>query len=92
MLVQLGAAIGLEAEEVRTTLSNSTYAREVQQDIAEAAALGARGVPFFVIDRKYAISGAQPEETFLNALQQSFSEKEATGNNGGACTIDGDCS
>lgn len=92
VLIQLGTAIGLDAEEVRNTLSNSTYAREVQQDIAEAAALGARGVPFFVIDRKYAVSGAQPEETFLNALQQSYSEKEATDNNGGSCTIDGDCS
>ena len=92
VLAQLGAAIGLDAEEVRTTLSGSTYTREVQQDIAEAAALGARGVPFFVIDRKYAVSGAQPEETFLNALQQSFSEKEAADNNGGSCTIDGDCS
>lgn len=92
VLIQLGTAIGLDAEEVRSTLSGNTYAREVQQDIAEAAALGARGVPFFVIDRKYAISGAQPEEMFLKALQQSFSESEKNDTNSGSCTIDGDCS
>jgi predicted DsbA family dithiol-disulfide isomerase len=92
VLVQLGTAIGLDAEEVRTTLSGNSYAREVQQDIAEAAALGARGVPFFVIDRKYAVSGAQPEEVFLNALRQSFSEKTTEDASGSSCTTDGDCS
>jgi predicted DsbA family dithiol-disulfide isomerase len=91
VLAQLGAGIGLDAEEVRTTLSGNTYAREVQQDIAEAEALGARGVPFFVIDRKYAVSGAQPEEIFLKALQQSFNEQAATDSTGNACSIDGDC-
>ncbi|WP_298740516.1 DsbA family oxidoreductase [uncultured Chitinophaga sp.] len=91
VLAQLGAGIGLDAEEVRRTLSGNTYAREVQRDIAEAAALGARGVPFFVIDRKYAVSGAQPEEVFLKALQQSYNEQAATDNNGNACSIDGDC-
>lgn len=89
VLAQLGAAIGLDPGEVTSTLSGDTYAREVQQDIAEAAALGARGVPFFVIDRKYAVSGAQPEETFLKALQQSFTEQ--ADNNGSSCSTDGDC-
>jgi predicted DsbA family dithiol-disulfide isomerase len=91
VLAELGAGIGLDAEEVRSTLSSNTYAREVQQDIAEAAALGARGVPFFVIDRKYAVSGAQPEDIFLKALQQSFNEQAATDSNGNTCSIDGDC-
>ncbi|HEY0608875.1 MAG TPA: DsbA family oxidoreductase [Chitinophaga sp.] len=91
VLAQLGAGIGLDPEEVSSTLSGNTYAREVQQDIAEAAALGARGVPFFVIDRKYAVSGAQPEEIFLKALQQSFNEQATTDSNGNACSIDGDC-
>ncbi len=92
VLAELGSNIGLDAEEVKNTLADRTYAREVQQDIAEAAALGARGVPFFVIDRKYAVSGAQPEEIFLKALQQSYTEATATDNSGNACTIDGDCS
>ena len=91
VLTQLGAGIGLDPEEVRNTLSGNTYAREVQQDIAEAAALGARGVPFFVIDRKYAVSGAQPEEIFLKALQQSFNEQATTDNSGNSCDIDGNC-
>lgn len=90
VLAELGTAIGLDAAEVKATLAERTYAREVQQDIAEAEALGARGVPFFVIDRKYAVSGAQPEATFLNALQQSFNEQENT-EGGNACSIDGNC-
>ena len=94
VLAQLGASIGLDAAEVTTTLAGNTYAREVQQDVEEAAALGARGVPFFVIDRKYAVSGAQPEDVFLQALTRAYNEQAATGEQdatGDSCSIDGDC-
>ncbi|WP_145711402.1 DsbA family oxidoreductase [Chitinophaga japonensis] len=92
VLAQLGAGIGLDATEVSTALASNDYAAEVRRDVEEAAALGARGVPFFVIDRKYAVSGAQPEELFLEALQQSFTEQEQTDAvNGEACSIDGNC-
>ena len=50
------------------------YADAVEQDIREAAALGATGVPFFVIDRKYGVSGAQPAEVFTQVLERAWEE------------------
>lgn len=51
------------------------YAAEVRQDEREAAELGARGVPFFVLDRTYGVSGAQPVEVFTRALTQAWGER-----------------
>ncbi|HLP20376.1 MAG TPA: DsbA family oxidoreductase [Chitinophagales bacterium] len=73
-LLQLGSEIGLNAEELKAALESNLYANDVQRDIKEAQQIGVRGVPFFVFDRKYAISGAQPVEAFLQTLEQSFSE------------------
>ncbi len=58
-LIQLGEEIGLEPMEVRTALEKGSFGDEVRADIEEANQLGADGVPFFVFDRKYAVSGAQ---------------------------------
>ena len=74
VLLELGKDIGLTEAEVQEALTDETYAQKVKADIQEAGDLGVNGVPFFVFDRKYAISGAQPPATFLKALQQSFSE------------------
>jgi predicted DsbA family dithiol-disulfide isomerase len=76
VLVQLGLEIGLEAAEVKQALESDAYAASVREDIYEAESLGARGVPFFVLDRKYAVSGAQPEDTFSRALEQAYTERE----------------
>lgn len=76
-LVSMAADVGLEAGEVRAMLATDAYDEEVQIDIDEAAALGATGVPFFVFDRAYAVSGAQPVATFLQALQRA-AERKAT--------------
>ncbi|HEU4717457.1 MAG TPA: DsbA family oxidoreductase [Bacteroidia bacterium] len=70
-LVQLGAEVGLDENEIRGMLRSDAFSAGVKQDADEAAQLGARGVPFFVIDRKYGISGAQPVETFLRALDEA---------------------
>ena len=51
------------------------FADEVRNDIAEAGQIGVRGVPFFVINRKYAISGAQPTEAFAEALTKVAAEE-----------------
>jgi len=74
------------------------FSDEVRKDIYEAQQVGARGVPFFVLDRKYAVSGAQQPETFLGALEKSFSEWEQANPeplvslaNGANCTVDGQC-
>jgi len=95
-LVELGENIGLNKEEVKQTLESDNYANEVQNDIAEAEALGIRGVPFFVLDRKYAVSGAQSADAFVQALERSFTEWKNENNNlttleGQVCTPDGDC-
>ncbi|MHA7154614.1 DsbA family oxidoreductase [Arthrobacter sp. TMN-50] len=73
-LVSLGAGIGLAEQDVRGTLSTDRFADDVRQDIAEARALGISGVPFFVIDRKYGISGAQPTDLFAEALDTAWEE------------------
>lgn len=95
-LVKLGEEIGLNGEEVRQMLQSDTYQQEVQQDIYEAQQVGVRGVPFFVLDGKFAVSGAQPAEVFEQALQHAWQEHEKTkplkpiGNAGAdACGIDG---
>jgi predicted DsbA family dithiol-disulfide isomerase len=74
VLVRLGAEAGLDADEVRTALAEQRYAEAVRADEAEAAALGISGVPFFVVDRKYGVSGAQPPEQVLAMLQRAWAE------------------
>jgi predicted DsbA family dithiol-disulfide isomerase len=95
-LIGLGKEIGLDGEEVKQALDNNTYADEVHSDIAEAEALGVRGVPFFVLDRKYGVSGAQSADVFVQALERAFTEWKKENNNlstieGQVCTPDGDC-
>jgi predicted DsbA family dithiol-disulfide isomerase len=75
-LVAIGQEIGLGEEEIRSALVSEAYAEKVEQDIQIASEIGVQGVPFFVFDRKYAVSGAQPPEYFLQALNQSFGEWE----------------
>ncbi|CAL9618276.1 hypothetical protein SUDANB105_05779 [Streptomyces sp. enrichment culture] len=75
-LVQIAVAAGLDAAEARTVLADpDAYAAEVRADEQEAAQLGATGVPFFVLDRKYGISGAQPADVFTQALTQAWGER-----------------
>jgi len=73
-LVQLGTEIGLDAELLHLALTNGSYADDVRSDIYEAQQIGVRGVPFFVIDRKYAVSGAQESATFQQALEKAYAE------------------
>lgn len=73
-LTEIGKEIGLESNEISEAFTNDQYAENVHQDIDEAQAIGVTGVPFFVFDRKYAVSGAQPSHTFLQALEQSYGE------------------
>lgn len=73
-LLKLGIEIGLVAEEITAAIESDEYAYKVKQDIQEAQSIGVTGVPFFVFNRKYAISGAQPSSLFLQTLEQSFKE------------------
>ncbi|WP_405521445.1 DsbA family oxidoreductase [Streptomyces canus] len=75
-LVELAVEAGLDADEVRKVLADPTaYADDVRADEREAAELGANGVPFFVLDRTYGVSGAQPAEVFTQALTQAWGNR-----------------
>jgi predicted DsbA family dithiol-disulfide isomerase len=79
LMVEAGALQASTVEaRVREVLAGTEYAEAVQADIDMARRLGANGVPFFVIDRKYGISGAQAAETFLHALRTAYAAEEAT--------------
>lgn len=92
--------IGLTEEDFQDAINNDDYAYKVKQDIQEAYELGVTGVPFFVFDRKYAVSGAQPSDAFLNTLKASYDEwktKQKTtpfinvSEQGASCDINGNC-
>ncbi|WP_062241761.1 DsbA family oxidoreductase [Brevibacterium epidermidis] len=73
-LAEVGREIGLDSDEVRRVLATDEHSEEVRSDISEARSLGANGVPFFVINRKYGISGAQPADVFTQALETAWDE------------------
>lgn len=67
-LTELGREVGIPQDAMQTLFSGDQFLADVQRDIAEAQQIGVRGVPFFVFDRKYAVSGAQPVEAFLETI------------------------
>ena len=73
-LVELAVEVGLNEQEVREVLVSDEFAEDVKSDAYEGEQIGVRGVPFFVLDRKYAVSGAQPPEVFLKALDTAWNE------------------
>lgn len=73
-LTELGEEIGLNKEEIKTMWASGTFTDEVKKDLQEANEIGCTGVPFFVINRKYGISGAQEAGTFLKAMEKAFLE------------------
>jgi predicted DsbA family dithiol-disulfide isomerase len=68
----IGMEIGLDAAEIQNTLQSKQFEEEVLADIDEAQSIGVTGVPFFVFDRKYAVSGAQDSSVFLSVLNRTF--------------------
>jgi predicted DsbA family dithiol-disulfide isomerase len=71
-LVRLGGEVGLDEEKSAEVLDEDRYAAEVRADEVEARTLGINGVPFFVIDRRYGISGAQSPATILGVLGEAW--------------------
>ncbi|MCO7202877.1 DsbA family oxidoreductase [Microbacterium sp. CnD16-F] len=74
-LVDLAAEAGLDREAARDALESGRYLEAVRADQAQAQAYGIQGVPFFVIDGKYGVSGAQPAEAFAQIARQVWSER-----------------
>ena len=73
-LAKLAVEVGLDPTAVDETLAGEAFSAEVRADEAQAAALGATGVPFFVIDRTYGVAGAQGADVLLGALERAWSE------------------
>lgn len=97
-LTQLGKEIGLDESELQAAFTDDQYLYQMKQDIQEGANLGVQGVPFFVFDRKYGVSGAQPAEAFLETITKSFGEWREKNpemklqmTQGQSCDIDGNC-
>lgn len=91
-LVNLGLKIGLNAEEIQNAIQDQELNNRIQQDILEAQQAGVRGVPFFVFNDKYAMSGAQPTESFKECLSQLIEEKKLTtfgDESGSSCSTEG---
>ena len=74
VLRQVGVAAGLDAAQVDEVLAGTRFTDAVQADIDQARAYGATGVPFFVVDQKYGVSGAQPVETFTQVLERAWAD------------------
>lgn len=74
VLRDVAVATGLDAGRVDEVLAGSELTDEVWADISQAQAYGANGVPFFVVDGKYGVSGAQPAEMFGQVLERAWSE------------------
>lgn len=97
-LLEIGTLIGLDKAVLKDALDKGTYIPEVQADINEAHQVGVRGVPFFVLNRKHAISGAQEPKDILVTLEKAFSEwREENPETkleiieGQSCTPNGEC-
>ncbi|GAC1377105.1 MAG: protein disulfide isomerase FrnE [Hymenobacter sp.] len=91
-LAKLATEIGLDAEEARTALTAGTYAEAVRFDEYQAQQINVRGVPFFVFEDKYAVSGAQPVELFAEVLEKVWDETKPAPvlvADGAACGPDG---
>lgn len=93
VLIRIATSVGLPKEDVEAVLDSDRYEDAVEQDQYEAAQIGVRGVPFFLFNRKYAVSGAQPKEVFLQVLEQvrqeEVKERIKLVNVGDACFVDG---
>jgi predicted DsbA family dithiol-disulfide isomerase len=97
-MVKLAVEVGLDPEAVETTLRGDEFATEVRHDEAKASSLGVSGVPFFVIDGAYGVSGAQPADVLLGALEWAWSESQHStmisgpgASAGGQACTDGTC-
>jgi predicted DsbA family dithiol-disulfide isomerase len=93
-LIQLGQDIGLDGAEIKAMLDSDAFSEAVNLDIYEAHQFGIRGVPFFLFERKYAVSGAQESPVFLQALEQVFKETMVEGPSvlaGESCDLEGNC-
>lgn len=90
VLVNIAEELGLDSDQAQYVLNSDSFDYEVKQDILEARNIGVTGVPFFLLNDKYTLSGAQPIDLFVDALTQTYNETNANKSaEGNSCTIDG---
>ena len=89
ILKKIAVECGLDENEVDEVLKNKKYAEEVRKDEYEAAINGIHGVPYFIINDKFALSGAQPVEILKNAIEDALSEEISENFSGMTCGADG---
>ena len=98
-LTKLAMEVGLESGRVLQCLDSNEFSDKVDQDIYESRLIGVRGVPFFVVDRKYGISGAQPKEAFEQTISKAWEDfvttnpilQVAENQDGSSCDLEGNC-
>ena len=95
-LLRLAQELGIPNDQTEKALATDAFAQEVRHDEYQARQIGVRGVPYFVFDDKYAVSGAQPTEMFAEVLARVWEEArpqpvQLTGAADAACDIDGNC-
>lgn len=93
-LLQLVAELGLDSNMAANVLNSSQFSDEVKAQMTESKQIGVQGVPFFVVNRKYGISGAQSEDYFYGALEQIWNEQHNANvfgddDDSAACTDEG---
>lgn len=93
-LTEIGVKAGVAEEDIKKTLENKMFESEISSDIQQASTIGVQGVPFFVFNRKYGVSGAQPVQTFAEVFDKVSEEMgiEAGTDDGAFCSPDGNCS
>ncbi|HEY1006299.1 MAG TPA: DsbA family oxidoreductase [Sphingobacteriaceae bacterium] len=93
VLREIGRSAGIDEKSIADLLATDRFRKEVRADQLEAQQLGAGGVPFFVLNRKYGISGAQSAETFSEVLRKVLEEEKpgVIAGDGPSCDTDGNC-
>ncbi|KFC19973.1 DsbA family protein [Chryseobacterium sp. FH1] len=97
VLSEIGEKLGFSKEEIQHAVQSPELAKLVKNDIFAADSLGIKGVPFFVFNEKYAISGAQPTHLFSEVLEKSWTEFSASNSDikiiqeGDSCDVEGNC-
>ena len=95
-LMNIGLSVGITKNELKKIIDSDEFSKQVSQDEQQAQLYGINGVPFFVLNNKYGVSGAQSPEIFLEALTQAWDDlvkekKPVILTEGEACTTEGNC-
>lgn len=96
-IMGIAGELGLDTTALANAMGSGAFVNDVIADVQEAQQIGVRGVPFFVFNHKYAVSGAQESDAFLEVLEKSYGEWQAVGSpkldviEGDSCDVDGNC-